>query len=57
MNNTSGVSGVSYRKGNQKWQVRIADDQHVGYFQTFNEAVAARKAAEKLHGYHPNHGR
>lgn len=30
---------------------------HLGRFDTKEEAVAARKAAEKVAGFHPNHGR
>jgi hypothetical protein len=30
---------------------------HLGYFDRFDDAVSARKSAEKKLGYHPNHGR
>lgn len=29
----------------------------LGHFSTLDDAVAARKAAEREHGFHPNHGR
>lgn len=29
---------------------------HLGYFNAFDDAVAARKAAEVEHNFHPNHG-
>ena len=44
----------------QKWRAQIRVDgkrKHLGYFDTFDDAVAARKAAEIEHNYHPNHGR
>lgn len=54
--NTSGVMGVTWCKARQKWQAQIACIM-IGRFETFEEAVAARKAAEREQGYHPNHGR
>jgi hypothetical protein len=53
-NNSSGVTGVDYSQG--KWRAKLAR-RHLGYFATLDEAVAARKAAEAAHDYHPNHGR
>ncbi len=32
-------------------------DIHLGTWDTFEEAAAARKAAQKVLGFHPNHGR
>lgn len=58
--NKSGVTGVSFFKAGRKWQARIMDCgkyRHLGYFQSFDDAVAARKNAEVMIGYHPNHGR
>jgi hypothetical protein len=58
--NTSGVIGVSWRKDTNKWGARIQVNgkyRSLGYFTDFDDAVAARKAAEVVHGYHPNHGR
>ena len=51
-NNTSGHSGVSWHKQNSKWQARIKHnkkDIYLGYFTDREEAIAARKAAEKLY--------
>jgi len=58
--NTSGVSGVNWKKNRGKWQAYISGQGrkniHLGLFDTFDEAVAARKAAEATHHYHENHG-
>ena len=56
--NTSGVTGVYGREGH--WGARIkveGTDTYLGTFDTFDEAVAARKAADVEHDFHPNHGR
>lgn len=59
--NTSGFSGVSYRKDTRKWVAKITVDSKVLWlgttFTTLEEAVTARKEAEVLHGFHENHGR
>jgi len=58
--NTSGVPGVTWEKSHKSWKVYIGGKENrirVGRFKSFDEAVAARKAAEALLGYHPNHGR
>lgn len=55
--NTSGHSGVEPHGKN--WKARIGVNGTkilLGVFITFEEAVAARKAAEKLLEYHKNHG-
>lgn len=59
-NNKSGVVGVQWLRRERKWQARIWADNvelSLGQFSEFEDAVRARKDAEKLHGYHPNHGR
>ena len=51
-NNTSGHTGVVWHKQNSKWQATITHnkkDTYLGCFATVEEAVAARKAAEKLY--------
>jgi hypothetical protein len=56
--NRSGVIGVS--RFRDKWQARINAGGRIvalGTFASFDDAVAARSAAEKEYGYHPNHGR
>ena len=61
--NTSGVTGVTWHKNAKKWQAHIGTTQgdkrleYLGLFDTKEEAIAARKEAEKLYGYHENHGR
>lgn len=52
INNTSGVSGVTYTKNNGLWQVRIGINGkriHLGYYDSFDEAVRVRKEAEELY--------
>lgn len=49
-NNTSGVTGVNWDKRYNKWEARIKKDYkqiHLGYFNDFEDAVKARKDAEK----------
>lgn len=58
--NKSGKSGVDYVKRDGRWRARISDGSkniHLGYFETLDEAIAARSAAERALGYHVNHGR
>jgi hypothetical protein len=57
--NRSGVMGVFWIKKLKKWQAKIKhglSDVNLGFYENFADAVAARKAAEKKYGYHPNHG-
>ena len=47
-------------KGRERFVARIRDGvttRHLGYFASFDDACAAREAAERRLGYHPNHGR
>ncbi|MCW1985616.1 UNVERIFIED_ORG: hypothetical protein M2348_001348 [Sphingomonas sp. R1F5B] len=56
--NRLGVAGVSIDRG--KWRARITFERKtifLGHFDTMEEAVRARKAAERAFGFHPNHGR
>ena len=58
--NTSGVTGVGWDSQVNKWHARITVRGvivNLGRFNSFNEAVIARKAAERVHNYHPNHGK
>lgn len=57
--NTSGVVGVNYHKRDKAFRAFIEIDGrslHLGNFKSFDEAVAARKAAETHYGFHRNHG-
>jgi hypothetical protein len=58
--NKSGVTGVYLHKQTGKWCAQIsAFGKHVGLglFSTQSDAIIARKAAERVLGYHQNHGR
>jgi hypothetical protein len=53
-NNTSGRNGVYWKKRTQKWHANIClagKLYHLGYFNEFGDAVAARVKAEKEHGF------
>ena len=59
-NNTSGITGVYWRKPHGKWCAAICvgeKKKHLGYFTNIFDAACARKSAELEHGFHPNHGR
>ena len=52
--NKTGKTGVSFNKENNKYAAAITINyktNHLGYFNTFEEAVAARKEAEELYGF------
>lgn len=58
--NKSGVPGVGWYAASNKWRAKIKSNgvmHHLGYFERFEDAVKARKAAEKRFGFHENHGR
>ena len=57
---SSGVLGVSWCKLTTKWRAYININKRLvvlGRYDSFIDAVAVRKAAERQHQYHPNHGR
>ena len=59
-NNTSGVIGVGWNKRLSKWQAHImvqGKSKHLGFFESINLAISARKGAEELFKFHKNHGR
>lgn len=59
-NNTSGAVGVWFEKRRNSWVAEIKVDRrkiHIGQFENFEDAVAARKAAEVKYGFHENHGK
>ena len=58
-NNTSGSAGVSWDAARSKWIASITvnySHKFLGRFDLLEDAVAARKAAEILHSFPPNHG-
>ena len=58
--NTSGRIGVYWVKKTRRWCAQIVVNGKqigLGTFVDFDAACAARAAAEKEHGFHPNHGR
>jgi len=60
-NNTSGYIGVSFYKHKRykKYRARIRINtilKHLGYYDTAEEAAAARAVANINYNFHPNHG-
>lgn len=61
--NTSGCKGVYWHKDTSRWLAKIWEGGraggwvHLGCFKEYDEAVAARKNAEKERGFHKNHGK
>lgn len=57
--NKSGVVGVCWVQSRGKWMAQMTargKHMYLGIFDAFDDAVKARKMAEKLHGFHENHG-
>ena len=57
--NTSGIVGVGWDTNKSKWRASIGifrKNKHLGYFDCFTAAAAARKKAEIKYGFHENHG-
>lgn len=58
VDNTSGTTGVRLESGAWTAKIRVRGKRlHLGRFKSMEEAAAARKSAELLYGFHPNHGR
>jgi len=58
-NNTSGVMGVCWDNGRNKWAAAIMVNGktiHLGRFDDLAAAAVARKAATRKYGFHENHG-
>lgn len=58
--NKSGVTGVRLFERTGRWVSEITihgKSRHLGFYATKPEAIAARKAAERLLGFHRNHGK
>lgn len=59
LNTESGIFGVQ-RTPENKWKARIkvrGKQIHIGHYDNLQEAIEARKEAEKKYKFHPNHGR
>lgn len=55
----SGVNGVHWCKASRAWIAKITINRRakaLGRFHNIDDAIAARKAAERQHGFHENHG-
>lgn len=60
VNNTSGCVGVTWHKKAGVWQAQIKTPEkyiYLGSFSDLDDAIAARKDAEKKYGFHENHGK
>ena len=58
--NKSGITGVRFSTHNNKWMAYIGHNNrmnHLGMFDTIEEAAEARWDAEEKLGFHQNHGR
>lgn len=58
--NISGCVGVIWDKSKRAWVARITSNgnlYYLGSYQRVSDAIASRKAAEAIHGFHENHGR
>lgn len=58
-NNTSGVTGVYWHKGNGAWKAQIMVSGkylHLGYFDSLEEATGVRSEAAKRYGFSERHG-
>lgn len=57
--NTSGYTGVTWCKQQLQWQAQITVDgksKKLGRFDSIQDAVEARKKANKRYNFHSNHG-
>lgn len=53
----SGCVGVRWVARRAQWQARIGKATHLGWFKRREDAIDARRRAEREYGYHPNHAR
>lgn len=60
VDNTSGCRGITFNSRSMKWVARISHGgtrYSLGYHDNIDDAIAARKEAERRFGYHPNHAK
>lgn len=60
VNNKTGCAGTYFHTRIGKWKAQISHNTkrlHLGYFDKLEDAIIARKQAEKQYGYHENHGK
>lgn len=58
-NSKTGITGVYWYEPLKKFQAQITvngERIHLGYFESVVDASVARKNADLLYGFHPNHG-
>ncbi len=58
--NTSGFTGVRWNDTRNKWTAAIKVERkniHLGVFNSFEDAVVARMAANEKYKFHENHGK
>jgi hypothetical protein len=57
VDNTSGATGVFKEVGGWRARIKVNGKRiNLGFFDSFDAAVAARKQSESQFGFHPNHG-
>jgi len=59
ISSSTGIYGVRFRQDKNRWVSTIGIDGtqwHLGQFDNFFDACCCRKAAERKHNFHPNHG-
>lgn len=59
-NNRSGFTGVHFDRREKRWRSYISDKGnviHLGYFDSKDRAIEARKEAEDKYNFHSNHGK
>lgn len=59
-NNKSGEAGVFYHEKQDRYHANVrigGKSHHLGSFKTIDEAIAARKAANKILGFSERHGK
>ena len=58
--NSSGHTGICWKKANKNWEVYINSNGeriYLGVYKDLNDAILVRKKAEKQYNFHENHGK